>query len=142
MYMEWAAESFRENMNLEHHESLKILLFVLKSLSGIAFVFVLGFLAAGGRIDNMVLFILILAAVLDLIPEYLSIRAMGWLNDAARKAEQVQLVLAALAYMILATVLYVDPFQPFYGYAAFTIVWILSFLVQQAAFFLWNNEAA
>lgn len=140
--MEWASASFRENMNLAHHESLKIFLFILKSVSGIAFIFVLGYLAAGGAVNSMVWIILLFGALLDLIPEYLSIRAMQWLNGAAKRAEQVQLILAALAYTILAGLLYVDPGAPFLWYAVFCVIWIFSFLVQQATFFLWTQEDA
>lgn len=139
--MEWMIESFRENMNLEHHESRKIFLFILKAISGIAFIFILGYLAAGGTVDRMVWLILLLGAIFDLVPELITIRAMNALNATAQHAEQIQLVLAALAYLVLATtVILGTPVQPFTGYAVFATLWIISFMIQQSVFFLWSSE--
>lgn len=135
--MGWAAESFRENMNLEHHESLKIFMFLLKAVSAIAYIFVLGYFAAGGLMEDVVWLMLLIGAVFDLVPELFTLHIMGTLPPKVQQAEATQLVLAVLAYIILAVTLVDSINVPlFEGYAAFTVVWLISFMVQQGVFFI------
>lgn len=135
--MGWVAESFRESTNLEHHESMRILLFILKSVSAIAYVYVLGYLAAGGTVDTMVWLILLIGAIFDLVPEALTLHNLNTLPDYAQRAELTQLGLASFAYVLLVATLFGGTSLPvFPGYIAFSVVWIISFLVQESVFFL------
>lgn len=135
--MGWAAEAFRENSNLEHKVTAKIILFILKAVSAIAYIFVLGYLAAGGIIDGAAQIMLILGAVFDLVPEILTLRILDDLPKTAQQIEFAQLILAVLAYTVLvATIFIASPEQTFVGYALFAVLWILSFLIQESTFFL------
>lgn len=135
--MGWAAEAFRENTNLEHHESVRIFLFMLKAMSAIAYIFVLGYLAAGGILDAVVWLFLLVGAVFDLVPELLTIRVMDDIPPRAQSAELTQLGIAALAYITLAVTLFLSlPTSIFAGYSVFAVLWILSFMIQESVFFL------
>jgi len=133
--MGWVAEAFRENTNLDHHESVRIFQFILKAVAAIAYIAILGYLAAGGALDGMVWIILMLGAVFDLIPELLTMHSVHSLSKTAKRAEMTQLGLAAFAYILLAATLFSDSTMPvFGGYIAFAVLWIISFLVQESVF--------
>ncbi len=131
--MGWTAEAFRENMNLEHSESARIFQFILKAVAAIAYIYVLGFFAAGGEMSAMIWTVLLVGALFDLIPELLTMHSIHVLPDTAKRAEITQIGIAAFAYILLVITLFSSNGMPvFTGYAAFTLLWIMSFLVQES----------
>ncbi len=134
--MDWFADTFRDNTGLEHEELLKVFFFVMKAVSAIAFVFVLGYLSATRSFDRPIVLILLLASVVDLVPEAITVRNLAHLPERAMKAEKTQLALKAVAYLLLtASITSVAP-DPFTAYVTFTIVWLLSFLIEESALVL------
>lgn len=131
--MDWLPAAFRDNMNLEHHLSAKIFLFMLKAVSATAYIFVLGYIAAGGAVDAAIHVVLLVGAVFDLIPDAATMQLIHDLPQTAQRAEYLQITLTVLAYLILVTTLFIAaPFGLFTGYAAFATLWIAGFLVQES----------
>lgn len=139
--MGWITAAFHENTNLEHAESLKVFLFLLKAVAAIAYVFVLGYLAAGGTIEATVWFVLLIAAVFDLVPELLTLDGLTLLPERARQTELAQLILTAVAYLVLTITLFLNvPYTTFTGYATFAALWIIAFLIQESVLFHLGEE--
>jgi hypothetical protein len=133
--MGWGVEAFRENMNLEHTESVRIFQFMLKAVAAMAYIYVLGYFAAGGGMSPIVWAIILIGAVFDLVPELMTMRSVHLLPERAQRAEKTQLGLTAFAYILLAATLFASNGMPvFTGYVAFAVLWIIAFLVQEAVF--------
>ncbi|MFB6076862.1 MAG: hypothetical protein ABEK12_01890 [Candidatus Nanohaloarchaea archaeon] len=134
--MRWIADAFRENTGLQHVESVKMFLFAVKTMAGAGFLGVLGYLGTGSPLDEAALLIIGLAASIDLgsVPVLLNLRPH--LPPAARRLETVQLVLKAVAYLVLAATLLMSSGAVFGGYAVFATVWLASYGVEHTAFFL------
>lgn len=139
--MGWTAAAFREQMNLGDAETIKIFLFIFKAVAAIGYIFVLGFIAAGGPVGNGVITVLLLAAVLDLVPELLSVKLAGYMPPTARTVEYFQLLLTATAYLILGATLFTTvPISTFAGYSLFAVIWITAFLLQEGVIVLLEPE--
>lgn len=134
--MRWAIEAFRENTGMEHEQSAKLFFFMLKAVSAMAYLFVLGYLAAGQAFDDTVMLILLLGAVIDLVPEAVTLRIRDRLPEKARAAEDLQLVLKAVAYLMLAAVITRAVVDLYWSYVAFLLLWLLSFLIEESVLFL------
>ncbi|MFB6166772.1 MAG: hypothetical protein ABEJ62_00735 [Candidatus Nanohaloarchaea archaeon] len=138
--MEWFKQSFRERLNLEHEEVLKIFFFIFKGISAIGFLFILGYLWAGSPLGDVARLVLVLSAAVDLAPEIITLRVLGYLPEKARQAEKLQLLLTAAAYLLLASIFLGLTPNPLLAYTAFTALWLLSFLVEESVVFLVRSE--
>lgn len=138
--MRMVTAAFRENMNLDGHELVKVFLFIVKGIAAMAFLFVLGYLAAGGPVTWTVTLLLVLAAIIDLVPELATLRIRASLPPLARRLEDLQLVLTAGAYVLLIAVLTGTAGDPFVAYAAFATLWLAAFFIQESVLFLATGE--
>ncbi|MDY6770149.1 MAG: hypothetical protein SVU88_04195 [Candidatus Nanohaloarchaea archaeon] len=134
--MRAVTDAFHDRMELRPEESLKVFLFAVKALSAMGFLFVLGHITATGTLSSTTLLVLGLAAVLDLLPELVTVRIMDVLPPRARQAERLQLGLTAAAYAVLAGVVFTSAVPVFTGYAVFIVLWLASFLVEESVMFL------
>lgn len=134
--MGWVAEAFRENTNLEHQESMRMFLFVLTFVSALVYIYILGYLAAGGVFDTMVWLFLFIGVLFDLLPEVMTLHSLDLLPDTARRVEMTQLGMTMFAYVLLAITLFGGTALPtFLGYVSFAVLWILAFLIQNTVLF-------
>lgn len=131
---------FRENTGLEHMETVKIGQFVAKSLAAAAYLSVLHLLARGGTVDVAVTTVLIVAAVIDLVPELVTIQLRRHLPSRARRMEDAQLVLRGVAYLLLAGVVTGMAPDTMLAYAAFTALWLAAFVCEEAVLFLLDDD--
>lgn len=135
--MDWAAAAFQENTNLGQALTGKIFLFLAKAVAAMAYLFVLGYIAAGGTITGGISLFLIVGFVLDLIPDLIMFYAMDDLPNTVQNIEYLQYMISVFAYIILGLTLFVaTPNELFLGFASFTIVWLLSFILQESTMFL------
>ncbi|MDY6769073.1 MAG: hypothetical protein SVW02_03120 [Candidatus Nanohaloarchaea archaeon] len=130
------ADRFHHRMELHPAESFKVFLFAVKAFSAMGFLFVFGQVAATGGISRTAGVVLILAAVLDLLPQIVTLRMLSALPDIARDAEYLQLVLKLVAYTVLAATAAGAAPSPVLGMAAFVVLWTGSFLVEESVLFL------
>lgn len=138
--MEWAAAAFRENTGLEHVEAVKVGQFVVKALAAAAYLYVLGVLTAGGTVDVAVRTVLVIAAVIDIVPELITVRLRPHLPRRARRLEDVQLVLRAIAYVLLAGILLGAAPDVVVAYTLFTVLWLVAFVLEESVMFLLGAE--
>lgn len=140
--MKAIADRFHERQELRPEESFKVFLFVSKAFAAMGFLFALGHIAATGQIPPIIGLVITLAAVLDLAPEIVTIRMMGALPARARQAEQLQLLLKAVAYGLLLSIYTGAATSVFWAYAAFAVLWICSFLVEESVMFLLGSPTS
>ncbi len=77
-------DRFHDAMHLQPAETFKIFMFVLNAVAAMAYLFVLGQLTVLGGMTSTLWLIVVLAAVLDLVPEIVTVRMLQVLPDAAR----------------------------------------------------------
>lgn len=129
-------DRFHQRMELHPAESFKVFLFGVKAVSAMGFLFVFGQVAATGTLPQTATVVLVIAAVLDLLPQVVTLQMIPVLPRIARDAEYLQLVLKLVAYTVLAATVTGAAPSPVLGYAAFIVLWTGSFLVEESVLFL------
>lgn len=134
--MRKTADRFHGNMELKPEESFKAFLFAVKAFAATGFLFVFGHVAATGSISTTSLVIIALASALDLAPQVVTFRILDVIPEKARKAENLQLFLKLVAYAALVSILAGFSGSVFWGYTAFVVLWLASFVVEESVMFL------